>query len=69
MNNDLLFLNTPPPLPPRRTDKAMALPLQVNHGPQTNSNFQSLIDWVNSFNDPYCLLVNSLNDLRDGKVS
>ena len=28
---------------------------------------QYLIDWVNSFNDPYCLLVNSLVDLNDGK--
>ena len=25
-----------------------------------------LIDWLNSFNDPYCLLVNSLDDLKDG---
>jgi hypothetical protein len=25
-----------------------------------------LIDWINSFNDPYCLLVNSLADLADG---
>lgn len=27
---------------------------------------QALVDWVNSFNDPYCLLVNSFHDLRDG---
>ena len=25
-----------------------------------------LIDWINSFNDPYCLLVNSFSDLIDG---
>lgn len=27
---------------------------------------QALVDWVNSFNDPYCLLVNSMSDLTDG---
>jgi hypothetical protein len=27
---------------------------------------QPLIDWINSFNDPYCLLVNSFGDLTDG---
>ena len=27
---------------------------------------QPLIDWINSFNDPYCLLVNSFSDLADG---
>jgi len=30
------------------------------------SKEQGLIDWINSFNDPYCLLVNSFRDLRDG---
>lgn len=32
------------------------------------SREQALIDWVNSFNDPYCLLVNSIIDLTDGKL-
>jgi len=27
---------------------------------------QALVDWANSFNDPYCLLVNSFQDLQDG---
>ena len=26
-----------------------------------------MIDWINSFNDPYCILINSLEELRDGK--
>ena len=29
---------------------------------------ESLIDWINSFNDPYCLLVNSFDDLKDGNT-
>jgi hypothetical protein len=33
---------------------------------QVFDNLAPLIDWVNAFNDPYCLLVNSLDDLRDG---
>jgi hypothetical protein len=28
----------------------------------------SLIDWVNSINDPYCLLANCVTDLQDGVV-
>jgi len=27
-----------------------------------------IVDWINSINDPYCLLVNSLWDLEDGVV-
>lgn len=29
---------------------------------------QILLDWVNTINEPTCLLVSSLNDLKDGKV-
>ena len=25
------------------------------------------MDWINSFNDPHCILVNSYEDLKDGK--
>jgi hypothetical protein len=32
----------------------------------TNEQWQSLIDWVNSHNDPYCLLVSSFQDMLDG---
>jgi hypothetical protein len=28
--------------------------------------WRSLIDWVNSYNDPYCLLVTTYRDLLDG---
>ena len=29
-------------------------------------HWQNLIDWVNSFNDPYCLLVSQFEDFSDG---
>ena len=32
----------------------------------TDEQWQSLIDWVNSHNDPYCLLVNTFKDMWDG---
>lgn len=31
-----------------------------------STKHQHLIDWINSFNDPYCLLINQMNDLTDG---
>jgi len=31
-----------------------------------DDKWQGLIDWVNSFNEPSCLLVSSFQDLRDG---
>ena len=31
-----------------------------------HDQWRSLIDWVNSFNDPYCLLVTTYRDLLDG---
>jgi len=33
-----------------------------------NEMYTPLIDWVNSFNDPYCLLANSIGDFRDGII-
>ena len=36
------------------------------HSNDPASNLAPLIDWLNSFNDPYCLLINSLDDLKDG---
>ena len=29
---------------------------------------QILLDWINTINEPQCLLVSSINDLKDGKV-
>ena len=29
---------------------------------------QILLDWINTINEPTCLLVSNLNDLKDGKV-
>ena len=29
---------------------------------------QILLDWINTINEPKCLLVSSLSDLSDGKV-
>ena len=43
---------------------------QKNGGFKTEAQhedlWQNLIDWVNSFDDPNCLLVSSFDDLKDG---
>ena len=31
-----------------------------------DDHWQNLIDWVNSFDDPHCLLISSFNDFNDG---
>ena len=68
MNNEQFFLNSQED---HYSERLSSMPLQYTAksterlgGP----GFQSLIDWVNSFNDPYCLLINSINDLKDGKL-
>ena len=33
---------------------------------QYEDHWQNLVDWINSFDDPNCLLVSSFDDLRDG---
>eukprot|EP00347_Sterkiella_histriomuscorum_P018003 403347156 len=47
-------------------ESQMLSPMNNGRGGEDMQNLGVLIDWVNSFNDPYCLLVNSLNDLKDG---
>lgn len=66
MNNELFFINSEDDIY-QGPDYQSNMPLQYNSEVGTNSSLQTLIDWVNSFNDPYCLLVNSVNDLKDGK--
>ena len=51
MNNDPMFFISDKP---------------AMHFNEPAANLAPLIDWLNSFNDPYCLLVNSLDDLKDG---
>ena len=36
--------------------------------PVNDEKYTHLIDWVNAFNDPYCLLANSISDFRDGII-
>jgi hypothetical protein len=44
----------------------MDMPLQQNY---QKADWQNLVDWVNSFDDSYCVLVNALpDDLRNGIV-
>lgn len=59
MMNDLYFIS----------DQLPGQNMFSNNGDIKNEtqNLNLLIDWVNSFNDPYCLLVNGVEDLRDGK--
>lgn len=42
--------------------------MDVSSSQRGKVNEYALIDWVNSFNDPHCLLVSSLNDLKDGNL-
>ena len=32
------------------------------------SEYLMLIDWINTIDEPSCLLVNDIDDLRDGSV-
>ncbi|CDW89619.1 UNKNOWN [Stylonychia lemnae] len=64
-NNDDLFFVQNMQMPPYE-DHSSYTHQTLTSSIVYNANLGPLIDWVNSFNDPYCLLVNSLNDLRDG---
>ena len=38
-----------------------------NNFPMINKK-QIILDWINTINEPQCLLVSNINDLKDGKV-
>ena len=77
MNGDLFYLQNQHHMPPYEDQGTPShANSHIQHQTLNQSQIQNansnhilgpLIDWVNSFNDPYCLLVNSLNDLKDGK--